>query len=269
MKRSIRPFILCILALLMLSGLVSCKDKPEMKMTFFSSASGDCTVITSQGKALVIDCGNGNGTEIAEYLNSENIRVIEALVISDFTDEHFNGASALMAGFDVNKIYVPGYYCEGEKYEAFMESCDRQALDPYKVDGSVAFPVGDASVRIYAALNSIDVEKGDHCLMTRIVCNKRSFLICGDAGEERLKEFAEYDSNKYDLIKMPSHGGWYDSLNLLLENAKPSYAVIVPLEGIESERTKELLDKEGCKLYNVESKSLTLNCNGKKIEFSD
>lgn len=253
----------------MLSGLVSCKEKPEMKMTFFSSENGDCTVITSQGKALVIDCGNGKGTAIAEYLNSENIHVIEALIISDFTDEHFKGASELMTDFDVNKIYVPGYYCEGDDYEAFLESCDRQALEPYKVDGSVAFPVGDTSVRVYAALNSIDVEKGDHCLMTRVVCNKRSFLICGDAGEERLKEFAEYDTNKYDLIKMPSHGGWYDSLNLLLENAKPKYAVISPLEGTDSQKTRERLDKEGCKVYSVEAESLTLNCNGKKIEFPD
>jgi len=269
MTKPFRSILIITLVAVMLISLVSCKGENEMKICFFEEKSGDCTILTSRGKAAVIDCGNGIGTEICEYLLSENINVIDALVISDFTEEHFNGAVRVLSEFDVNDIYIPGYIQTGERYDDFITACDAQAIEPYMVDGMISFPIGDCSVRVYAADNSMDSEKGDHCLMTSVSCDKRNMLICGDAGEGRLKEFLSHNTLDYDLIKLPNHGAYYSCLEDQAKNWKPDYTVVIPDSNIDHSKTVELFEKYKSDVYITDNGRLIFNCDGKKLEIEN
>ena len=250
MKKPFKAFLLCILLLSLILCSVSCTKKTETDIRFYK---GDSIVITESKSAVIIDASSSDSNEIIKYLTQKNIELIEAVVISNSDKDIYQGTAEVCSVFDAANIYTSNLQVSGDEYDALMLCCDDLALEPYIVEGSVSFGAGNLSVRIYASAENND------SLITRVVCGKASMLFCSDAKDSRIKEFLEYDDNRYDLIKMPSGGESFDSLNDLCESAKPKYAVI----GADSKQS-DLLKKHKCKVLTV-NESLSFTCNGKKI----
>ena len=77
--------------------------------------SGSCTVMISNGHALVFDLdGTGSAYQAEQYLKSRDIRQIDALILPVYDKNRVNDANELMETIKVKKIYIPGAYKSDE-----------------------------------------------------------------------------------------------------------------------------------------------------------
>ncbi|MBR5514597.1 MAG: hypothetical protein IKU52_00165 [Clostridia bacterium] len=249
MKKSIKAIFLFITVFALLPFVLSCKEKPDVKIKCFESNS---VVITNNNTAVVIDASCSDLEDIQKFLESNNTEFISALIISCYTEDTLNAASSLSVSNDALNIYVPSQSFEGSAYNNFMDACDELSVEPCSVEGSVSFGAAELSVRVYAPLE--DMSKS---LITRIVCNKASMLFCSFADDERITEFVEYDTNNYDLIKLPVNSDDFDSVETLIDTAKPDIVIADPA-------SKNNTALKRAEVY-VSDKALSFKCNGKKI----
>lgn len=264
MRKPIKAIALLIISLMLLSAFTSCGGEYELEITVFDDKNGKASVLRSRGKTLVLDCGNDSGTEVTEKLITENVGMVDVLIISSFAPEFFEGAARIIENFEVKSIYIPDYTPKAEAYESFMSLCDEQAIEPYIVEGSISFGIGDASVRVYAPVSSDSGEESELCLMTRVVCDDASFLFTSNAGETRISEFMQYDKNEYDLISISADSDCAASVKELITESAPDHAII----STQLTDTVKLLKDNDCEIYYPEKGTLQISCDGDDIEIT-
>ena len=96
-----------------------------------------------------------------------------------------------------------------------------------------------------------------------------ALLFTGDAEDERMAEFLSWSDRAYDVLKMPHHGRWQDTLPALVASAKPAYAIITSSEAEpEDAATLALLEQSGAEVYLTRYGAVLLHCDGKEIGVS-
>lgn len=82
---------------------------PEVKGTlevhFIDVGQGDCTLLLSDDKVMLIDCAEEiYGTAIQNYLQKRDIKKIDYLILTHPDADHIGGAATVITKFDVETI---------------------------------------------------------------------------------------------------------------------------------------------------------------------
>ena len=121
---SIRVCVVCIcftLAVAVSSYMVSAKG--VLTITALPIQGGSCTVLISNGRAMVYDMGGSSaGYQAAQYLKSRGIRQIDVLIMPVYDRTRVSSANELMSTVNIDKIYIPGAYKSDENPSAVCVS---------------------------------------------------------------------------------------------------------------------------------------------------
>ena len=157
---------------------------------------------------------------------------------------------------------------EGSAFENYSEALSKLSIEPltlreelcFDLDG-VRFTVNPPGKTDYA-----DDPANNASLIVSVECGDCRLLFTGDAENLRLEEWLETNSGAYDLVKMPHHGSWHRAVEKLLEQTRPSYAVITS-SGQEPEDAKTLrrLEKLGVQVFLTREGPVLLDCDGKTL----
>jgi beta-lactamase superfamily II metal-dependent hydrolase len=117
-----------------------------------------------------------------------------------------------------------------------------------------------------------DYDKDDSnnsSLIVTVQYGQTSFLLMGDAQNERIKEFLSQDSSEYDVLKVPYHGNYQKQLKNLIPSADPEYAVITcsASEGGEA-KTLDLLEEYDIEVFLTSEGNVSIVSDGKNITAS-
>ncbi|MGI6497628.1 MAG: DNA internalization-related competence protein ComEC/Rec2 [Oscillospiraceae bacterium] len=193
---------------------------------------GQCAVLLSGGKAVVVDCGGSGpknaGGLAADYLQGMGIQEVECLVLSHYHDDHTNGVTQLLDRMKVLRIAAP---VRSEEKEAgslaadILPNAEQDGTELYLIDTTMQISFGHAALTLYPPFGSeTENERGLTAL-----CSAQSFdvLLTGDMGEA-LEEIMVSDITLPDLEVLVAghHGSKYSTGDLLLDTTTPEIVVI-------------------------------------------
>ena len=226
-----------------------------MNVYFFNAGKADAAIICTDEAAVVIDTGEtGFGAKILAYMQASSIPSLDCLIITHFDKDHVGGAAELIRSTEVKKVLISNCPKESSEYQAFAKALEEKGIEAEIVFGEepLAFTI-DSMAFIVDGPDQETYEKdpsNNSSLITSVTYRDASFLFAGDSENERILEYLEDYEGTYDVLKVPYHGRYNKQLGKLLEEAKPSCAVITcsEEEGGE-EKTLSLLEKQGIPYY--------------------
>ena len=168
MKRQTKSIIATVLCMILVCSFFSCGERKELQVFFYEGT----VLATSEDDVLVV------GTADMDKLG---IDAIDVLVIQDPAE-----GLSMIENYDIGTVYIPDTEELSELYgmtDAFV----------VRVEGSMSFGIGAAAVSVMAGTGS---------LMTKMTVGEERLLLCGSAGEERISEFLQYETQPYTYINL-------------------------------------------------------------------
>ncbi|MDE5582661.1 MAG: MBL fold metallo-hydrolase, partial [Ruminococcus sp.] len=207
---------------------------------------------------------------IVSYLEENNIKSVDYLIITHYDKDHVGGASKVIKNTEVKNILAPDYQEDSKEFEKYMKSADDKGITPVLVTDDFSFTVDGVDYTVYAPKKAYSADSDDNddnyfSLVTKAVYKDNSFVFTGDAIYQRLEEVMNIGD--CDLLKIPYHARKIDNLGQFLENTKPEYAVACTSESEFADETKSLLNDYNITYYaTCYNGNITVTSDGHSIK---
>lgn len=226
------------------------------RMTVLDVGQGQCILIQSEGRTMMIDCG-GHGDAAtadlaAETLLSQGITRLDALIVTHYDNDHAGGVGYLLSRVPAETVYLPESPDEDGVLDGILPYC--RGREHY-VQEDLLLEWEGGSLEIFAPLlSSSDNERGLCVLFREEKCD---ILITGDLsslGEKLL--LREKQIPKLTALVVGHHGSKNSTCDDLLDGTKPQYAFISAGEdnyyGHPHQTVLERLRECGCVVYRTD-----------------
>lgn len=189
---------------------------------FIDIDQGDAILIMVDGKAILIDTGEGKEkTALIDYLANLAVTEIEYFITTHPDSDHIGSAAYMVENYKINHIIISPKEHTSKTYEKFITAIetkiDNGELEEENVmlaDGDLigsSIYVGELEMRVLGPVDPSEFNKNDNnnpsvVIMARWGNNK--VLLTGDAEmEAELQLIGEYGNYlKCDVLKVGHHG---------------------------------------------------------------
>ncbi len=237
------------------------KDKPaehaDTEVHFVDVGQGDCTLVISDGEAMVIDSGDKDDEHCAvNYLKSQGISEIKYLIATHPHADHIGEMTEILQQFTVDKFIMPKvkdeYVPTTKIYEDMLSEIKTQGLKITKAD-NCKFELGNCTVELFTPTGDYE-NLNNYSTLVKITHGDNSFLITGDCETTEEKDLLEQDFDlRAKVLKAGHHGSNTSSSAEFLDEVLPRYAVISCGEGNKyghpNEETVTRLKKYANEIY--------------------
>ena len=236
-KRSI-SLIFLIVALL----FTSCSAKVEKDTLdkasgeaifhFIDVGQGDCILIQSEDKNILIDAGTSqSGSTIYRYLNNLKIDYLDYFIGTHPHEDHLGGAATVLSSINVGTVFINGDSSSSFFYEKFIDTLIKKDITAEIPDTSCIYEIGPFRITFLSPLKDFG-NANDNSLVFTVEFGEIKALFTGDAERsveaELLKDKRAIDA---DILKVGHHGSRYASSSAFLNAVSPSVSVIQCGEG--------------------------------------
>ena len=247
-----------ITLIVMIPSMVYAK---ELKITNYNSkVQGDCVLLESQGKYLLMDtCLENENNKIIEWLKENEIRNLD-LYLSHYHADHIGLVQAIIddSSINVSKVYVPSiddikpYVTEEYKqtnednwksmnyavqtYNTLKNNAESKKYEMIELKKGSSFEVGDAIVNIIGPTKSFKMEDftdpnaighfiNNLSLVALVKVDDVTYFTGGDMEKESEEALLESKADiKADIMKLNHHGSNTSNTSDLINAIKPTYA---------------------------------------------
>jgi len=211
-------------------------DKPATNAStsvhFVDVGQGDCSLIISNGEAVLIDAGEVEyGDTVVKYLKAQGVEKLKYVIVSHQHTDHMGGMSKVLKNFEVGELLMPPIPDElfptNSTYDNYLDTMDSENVNVTEAE-NCTLKVGDVELKLYVQdVNAGYEDLNNFSIVVKATHGDNSFIFAGDA------EFDEEDKlsrSGYDLsakvMKVNHHGSGGSSGYNFLDAVKPDYAVI-------------------------------------------
>lgn len=214
-----------------------------MDLKIFDVEHGACALLTcDNGSRVMIDCGHNTSTGWypGSYLNYEQVKTLELLLITNYDEDHVSGLANLLDNVDVrwlgrNKAVSSGTIRKLKSEDGMGPGIDRlvHAIDHvFTGDGSIPQPVyqGLKRTQFWNTYPAFD-DENNLSLVLHMECNGVGVLFPGDmekAGWLKLLEREDFRNalRNTKVLVASHHGRESGCCEEVFEYCKPFYTVI-------------------------------------------
>ena len=259
-SRKRQPFVLICCGILGLCMALVCGWLEPMldntRMTVFDVGQGQCILLQSEGRTLLIDCGGDSDTKsadlAAEALLAQGISRLDGVIVTHYDRDHAGGVGYLLSRIPADAVYLPDSPDEDGLLDGILPFC--QGREVYVKD-DLLMQWDDTAVTIFAPiLSTSDNERGLCVLFRNENCD---ILITGDLsslGEKLL--LLEHDIPELTVLVAGHHGSKNSTCATLLEATTPEFAFISAGEdnyyGHPHAEVISRLHEAGCVIYRTD-----------------
>ncbi len=244
----------------------------NLKLYFFELGKADAFIIYNNKTTILIDTGaKGDGKDILQYMENNNITKIDYMFITHFDQDHVGGANKVLGNTEVGQIYTSNYPKESEEYTSFMSKAESKKIPNTVLRENLTFEENGIKVEVNVPVKDLyeNDPSNNSSLIIRITYGENSFLFMGDAEEDRIREYLSTTPAPCDVLKVPYHGHYMGCLSELVDAVKPKYAVITSSkEEKEADETKDLLSSKKVDVRRTRKGSVFMQSDGKEIMVS-
>ncbi len=204
----------------------------EFSVHFIDVGQGDCTLVLSGEKALLIDAGeNGHETEVLNYLRSMKIDKLDYIVATHQHSDHIGGIPEVLEEYEVDNIIMPrltkAQTPTNSTYTAFLKALQNTDAKIISAKPGLKYTLGDAEFEILGPVTDDCDDINSMSAVTKITYEQNTFLVTGDAERDEELEIIENGSNlDCDVLKAGHHGSSTSSCKDFLDAVTPEICVI-------------------------------------------
>ncbi|HNS09325.1 MAG TPA: MBL fold metallo-hydrolase [Candidatus Ozemobacteraceae bacterium] len=252
-QRTARMGLLLILAVMLVSAAFA-NEAPLLKVTFLDVHQGDCILVRSAEKTVMIDAGDDNRSAairyIIPYLKKEGIKKIDQAIITHPHRDHFGGFIDLIKEFDFGEFVYSNdseVSSEGETTKGGNDALIYAQLRSLIVEKKIPYRKAklgemlDWGKGIKAEVLNCDVNRdevppsdtlktnpNELSIVIKATAGKISYLFTGDAEKKSETDMISMHGKKLasTVLKSGHHGSKTSSMHAFMDIAQPEYGVI-------------------------------------------
>ena len=192
------------LSLLMIFPLIASAD---LEAHFIDVGHGDCTIITCDGEAMIIDGGNaGCSGLVYNYLKNNGITDLKYAVATHPDADHIGGLPAAFHAANVRMLLSPIETSDENRFNVLLNTARQKSVPLVVPEAGTVYGLGSAQVTVISPVIKF-ADSNDISIVLRIDHGKSSFLLMGDASTAVERDLIARKSNlDADVLKVSHHG---------------------------------------------------------------
>lgn len=199
----------------------------DFNVYYIDVGQGDCTLIESGGKYMLIDAGEPDkGSLVVKYLKKLGVEGLEVVVGTHPDSDHIGGIEEVLKNFKCNTLLLSILEEETTTSSNLKSYLNKNG---YRVTGpriGDKYRIGNAEAEIVGPVQIYD-EDNNNSISVMVTFENKKFLFMGDTESKAEKDIIEAGVNlDCDVLKVSHHGSKSSTTDLLLDKASPSVAVI-------------------------------------------
>lgn len=249
-------------------------DSKLMEVHFLDVGQGDCTLVTCDGHAMLIDAGDDTkGTAIQNYLQKQKVKSLDYLILTHPDADHIGGAPVIITKFEIAKVFVSNFEKDNDTYRKLIQALDDKNLKTTTPAVESKYKLGTAEFTILAPNGTYNAPN-DSSVALLLKNGKNRFLFTGDAeATAEMDILATGIDISADVYKVGHHGSRSSTSKRFFKAVKPDYAVISCGEGNSyghpHAETLNTLRTNGVAVYRTdEDGAIIATADGKSISFN-
>lgn len=289
-NKKIISILICLIIIFNLNFEVIISNiKQELLINFVDVSQGDCTLISYNGKNIIIDGGgstdknnNVGKNTLLPYLLDRKIKQIDYLIISHFDSDHVQGLMYIMDKIKIKNIIIgvqKENYSNYIKFNKLLEknkNKDNNKVKIMQIENEINIDKLKLSC-IWPNSNKLIDENSinNNSLVLKLIYGKFSMLFTGDiekiAEKEIIREYkGREECLKSTILKVAHHGSKTSTIEDFLRVVSPKIALIGVGKdnkfGHPNYETIEKLVKQRIEIYRTDEMgeiSIKVNNKGK------
>ncbi|MCQ4022172.1 MULTISPECIES: ComEC/Rec2 family competence protein [unclassified Ruminococcus] len=231
-------------------------SKNSLTASFFSVGCGDCCIISSAGKHILIDAGESSSKDSAlHYIHQNGIDRIDLAVITHFDSDHCNNFLNILNEIKVDRL-VTSYAFDGDDSgTGIIAAALKSGVAVEYMGAGDKTEVGNVGITVLSPSEIYSAEN-DNSLVLRLEAFGRSMLFMADCGTKAEQDIVNScDNLKCDILKVSHHGSGKNTGEEFLQRAMPEYAVVsvgINSYGLPSVETISRLEASGARVLRTD-----------------
>lgn len=199
----------------------------DLEVHFLDVGHGDCTIITCDGEAMIIDGGVSScSQQVFNYLRNLGITDIKYAVASHPDADHIGGLPAAFHAANVQTLLSPVDQHEENRFEVLLKTATEKAVPLIVPKAGEIFSLGNAKITVVSPVIQF-ANTNDLSLVLRLDYGDTSFLFTGDASTAVERDLIARKSDiDVDVLKVSHHGSNSGTSTEFVAAVSPQYAVI-------------------------------------------
>lgn len=169
----------------------------EIAVHFIDVEQGDCELIVSGDKTVLIDCGEKIHSErVKNYLKNQGIRKLDYIIATHPHEDHIGGMAEIMKEFTVGTVImpeVPSYLLPmTQNFEDMLDTIDRRGITAEYSRLGRTLDLGNGAVlEFLAPVHDDYTNLNNYSITCRLVHGNKSFLFTGGHRARRGKRHSQ------------------------------------------------------------------------------
>lgn len=232
----------------------------KINVKFFKVGKANATLIRTGNTAILIDTGdekdednNGktdDGEKILTYLAEKGITKLDYVIVSQFNKNHYGSLGTILdGGITVGGVIEPDYAKTGTYYDAYRAALAGAGITPQVISEKTTLSCAGLNFTFYpATMTTTSADQDEfYSLAIAVESGDFSMLLASDIfGARTTALIEELGGKTFDLLQVPLHGAYNDTVESLVTAVSPKYAVIFASDNNpEDIRVTNLLANKG------------------------
>ncbi|WP_291574015.1 ComEC/Rec2 family competence protein [Clostridium sp. UBA4548] len=201
----------------------------DLKVHFLNVGQGDCILIESYDKNLLIDSGpNTSSKKVIRYLHKHNIKKLDYVIATHPHEDHIGAMDDIISKFTVDNFFAPKIASHNTDFLNLVTELSQKKKKINVSKSGLEFNINENTKLTFLSPQEDNYDNlNNYSTVIKLQFKQISFLFTGDSEklieEELIKGQADLAAQ---VLKIGHHGSKTSSSKNFVSRVNPTYAVI-------------------------------------------
>lgn len=200
-------------------------------VSFLAVGQGDCTVIRSDGKTVLVDAGpatdryDAGARVIVPKLRSMGVTEIDMVLLTHPDSDHIGGLSSINRRIKIHAVGVPVHFRSHPELDRELKDAGLREDQIQWIAGPSQARVGEMTLRMDIPTWDPTTSDNEGSLFVWVGAGASSLMMTGDAGAIAELQMMKKGPWQAQVFKLGHHGSKNSSHGTWLDHVRPRYAI--------------------------------------------